>query len=517
MTLRTRILGLVALIGAVWSNPARSEEKAPPPAAANPAVTANDDFGLDLYRQLAKENAGKNLFFSPYSMSVALAMTAEGARGETALQMGKTLRFPASLRRAAEATPWDMTALHTGMASLMERFNVKPVPKETRERIVRLRAELKEADDQAKALVKAEKYAEAEREALKAHRLAAELNRLLEQVDQYELRSANALWGEKTYPFRTSYIDTVRTYYRTGSGIFPLDFIGDKEGSRKQINSWVEEQTNNRIKDLLPDGSVTPLTRLVLTNAVYFKGQWSDPFDARATRDEPFLLGDGKKTSVPLMGGHLKKVSYAACNGDGTAFDSPVEIGVDVGEKYDKYYPDKKGFQLLELPYKGGDLAMVVIVPGSEDGLPALEKLLTSANLKAWMGKLQQRATEAYLPRFKLETDYQMKPTLQKLGMVRAFVAPGKADGAQFDGMCESKDPGHKLYITRVLHKAFVEVNEKGTEAAAATAVLLEKKEARETRPFVPMVRADRPFVFLIRDRKTGCVLFLGRVTNPRA
>jgi serine protease inhibitor len=211
-----------------------------------------------------------------------------------------------------------------------------------------------------------------------------------------------------------------------------------------------------------------------------------------------------------------KKLSYAACNADGTIFDSPDRIPFT--EKNDKYYPDKNGFQLLELPYKGGDLAMVVIVPRSEDGLPALEKLLTSANLKAWTGKLRQRTTNAFLPRFKLETDYKLKPVLEKLGMVRAFVKPTEPEGAEFDGMSESKDPREKLYISKVLHKAFVEVNEKGTEAAAATAVIMAMAgSVPTTRPFIPTVRADRPFVFLIRDRKTGCVLFLGRVTNPKA
>jgi serpin B len=158
-----------------------------------------------------------------------------------------------------------------------------------------------------------------------------------------------------------------------------------------------------------------------------------------------------------------------------------------------------------------------VIVPRSEDGLPALEKLLTRANLRAWTDRLQQRPTNVFLPRFKLETDYKMKPALQKLGMVRAFIEPQLPDGAQFDGMCASKDPDLRLYISAVLHKAFVEVNEKGTEAAAATAVLMAVGTGvPSSRPFVPTVRADRPFVFLIRDRKTGCVLFLGRVTNPK-
>jgi serine protease inhibitor len=162
---------------------------------------------------------------------------------------------------------------------------------------------------------------------------------------------------------------------------------------------------------------------------------------------------------------------------------------------------------------------MVIVLPRAEDGLPALEKLLAEDNLPTWVSKLNQRVVEVFVPRFKLETDYQMTKTLKALGMVRAFNDPGRPDGAQFDGMSVSKAPGERLFISAVMHKAFVEVNEKGTEAAAATAVAL-KKEAKEdaprARPFTPVFRADRPFVFLIRDRKTGTILFLGRVLNPK-
>jgi serine protease inhibitor len=490
----------------------------PVKAPVNPAVTANDDFAVDLYRQIVKENAGKNVFFSPYSMSVALAMTAEGARGETALQMGQVLRYPAELRRPAapgETTPWDLTGIHRGMATLIERFNAaKPVPKEVLEKIARLREQLKEANAKADELQKARKFIEAQEAAQKSQKLAGELNKLLAQVDQYELRVANALWAEKTYPFQNSYLETIRTHYGTGAA-FPVDFVHDFEGVRQRINGWVEEQTRNRIKNLIPPKAVDENTRLVLTNAIHFKGEWADPFDSRLTKEQPFFLARGTSL-VPLMHAQgVKSVRYAAFNSDGTPFDTPPRISFN--DKEEKFYPDRKGFVALEIPYKGDELAMVVLVPRAEDGLASLEKLLTSGNLRTWMGKLQQRAANVFLPRFKLETDYKMGPTLQSLGMVRAFVDPREPNGAQFDGMSLSRNPANKLYITKVLHKAFVEVNEKGTEAAAATAVIMARPtSAVSTRPFVPTVRADRPFVFLIRDRKTGCVLFLGRVIDPK-
>jgi serine protease inhibitor len=182
-----------------------------------------------------------------------------------------------------------------------------------------------------------------------------------------------------------------------------------------------------------------------------------------------------------------------------------------------KVYPDERGFQLLELPYKGDEVSMLVIVPRSADGLAALEKKLTSADLKTWIDKLKKRTVIVNLPKFKLETKYTMEKTLQDMGMKRAFKDPRLADGAQFDGMSESEDPEQKLYITKVLHKAFVEVNEKGTEAAAATAVIMaQPTSAPVFVPFTPTFRADRPFLFLIRDVKTGSLLFLGRMTNPK-
>ena len=198
-------------------------------------------------------------------------------------------------------------------------------------------------------------------------------------------------------------------------------------------------------------------------------------------------------------------------------FDTPAQV--EEGTKgAEGLYPGPDGFELLELPYKGGELAMVVILPRSASGLPALEKRLGWANLQAWLGKLRQRPVEVFLPKFKLEASFDLNEGLKALGMKRAFRPPTEGDGAQFEGMSKARDPQHKLYVSQVLHKAFVEVAEKGTEAAAATAVLFKEKAEKDRKmvPFTPTFRADRPFAFLIRDRRCGAVLFLGCLLRPK-
>ncbi len=380
------------------------------------------------------------------------------------MQMGKVLCFPAAARNSggeAESLPWNMSLIHAGIAALNERYTPK--------------------------------------------------------VDLYELRVANALWAEKTYPFAPDYLATIHRFYKTG-GAFPAEFRSNSEAERKRINAWVAEQTNQRIRDLMPAGSIDAMTRLVLTNAIYFKGEWSQPFDAKETKDEDFTLATGEKVRVPMMHKYgLEESRYGAFNGDGSPFATPRTIsrGRPTEEKKN-LYPGKDGFLMAELPYKGGDLAIVAIVPQSADGLAALEEKLTSKNLAAWIGKLDGREVNVDLPRFKLETEYKMNDTLKELGMVRAFEVPSPAGGAQFDGISASQDPANKLYIAYVAHKAFVDVNEKGTEAAAATGVAMARAAVLAAVPFIPTFRADRPFVFAIRDVKTGTILFLGRLTNPK-
>ena len=538
----TRILLLVGLVlpaaavGTVTGKVAPAPAPRPTAAQVRLATQANNDFAFDLYSQLAKQNAGKNLFFSPYSMSSALAMTAEGARGETAMEMGKALRFPQAARQTgddAKEMPWRMSLIHTGMAAINARLTGaanRPGLKAIRLEIEKFRGVLKSLNDKAAALREQRQWRQANDVARASQKVAADLNRLLLHVDQYEIRVANSLWGEKTYPFRDAYVKTISRYYKT-DGVFAVDFKNDPEGNRKRINAWVEDRTNRRIKDLLKPLTVNRMTRLVLTNAIYFKGQWAEPFEQRMTKPRDFTLADGKKRKIAMMNtNYLGRVRYAAFNADGSFFETPRWIEVRGGPggpppppkpktKSKPRYPDKDGLAAIELPYKGGVLSMVVIAPNRPDGLADVEKTLTAKMLAAWVGKLARRTVNVFLPKFRLETDYSMKPTLQALGMVRAFEDPrDPTRGAQFGGMTDSRDPLRQLYITHVVHKAFVDVNEKGTEAAAATAVDVAPGEAPVMRvPFIPTFKADRPFLFLIRDRQTGCVLFLGRVTKPAA
>ena len=492
-------------------------------AAAGPdaAVRANTEFAFDLYAQLAEEQAGKNLFFSPFSVSSALAMVTEGARGETALQMGKVLRYPESLASDDRDLPWTMDPLHAGMAALNTRFNGGEDPK----KVVAIKAQIAAVEEQLAITEKAAESARGDRKWKVWHEhnerqrnLSAELTRLRGQIDQYELNVANALWGEKSYPFKQEYFDKVRKYYQTG-GVFPVDFRGEPEAVRGRINAWVEELTKERIKDLIPRGAVDRLTRLVLVNAIYFKGDWSVPFEAKRTRELDFTLADGSKVKRLIMNANsLEVAKFAAFNADGSFFKTPTRIqrGAAVATA-----PAGDGFSILELPYKGEELSMVLIAPGNPRKFEALEEMLTPAKLERWLSELQSRKVHVFMPKFKVETAYTLgdadQPgTLQKLGMTRAFVDPRLPSGAVFDGMSQAQSPTEKLYISKVLHKAFVEVNEEGTEAAAATAVLMPKATSVPTTlPFIPTFKADRPFVYLIRDRVTGSILFMGRMMDP--
>jgi serine protease inhibitor len=481
-------------------------------ADANYAVTANNDLAFDLYGQLARKKSDGSLFFSPYSISNALVMVAEGARKQTADEMGKVLRFPRETRRSgadAAERPWDLGMIHPGLAALNKQFEAanRPAPKDVLDRLVSLRKDLKVANEAARR-ERNQKAAE------QAHRIANEINQLQAKIDRYELRVANALWGEKSYPFKQAYLDTIRKYY--GASAIPVDFRNDFEAARKRINAWVEERTRDRIKNLIPAGALDKYTTLVVANAIYFKGQWSTPFEAKETKPQAFTLADGTKVKTPTMYHAFGNAArYGAFNKDGTFFNTPRRVSRL--KETEAVYPDANGFEMVELPYKGNEVSMVVIAPRSAGGLPALEKLLNGRTLQACLGKLQERGVYVFLPKFKMESSFNLNDALKELGMTRAFRDPREKNGAQFDGMSDTSDAMEKLYISKVLHKAFVEVNEKGTEAAAATAVMLPKAEAAPaTVPVTPTFRADKPFVFLIRDQKTGAVLFLGRVLNPK-
>lgn len=307
-------------------------------------------------------------------------------------------------------------------------------------------------------------------------RLIARINGAGAEKRAYQLSTANALWGQAGYPWRPEFAALLQKHY--GAGFVETDFKADPEAARAQINKWVEKETRERIKDLIGPGILTPLTRLVLTNAIYFKADWLTKFKKEATTDQPFHRADGTTAPVPLMSQQARFP-----------------------------YAEADGAQVLELPYLRNELSMVVVLPGKPDGLPALEAALSADKLAGWRAAARPTITRVFLPRFKVESSLALNAPLKALGMGTAFDA-GRAD---FTGMHASPE---RLAITAVLHKAFVDVTEAGTEAAAATAVVVGRASAPIAED--PKVfRADRPFLFLIRENETGAVLFLGRYAGP--
>ena len=395
-------------------------------------VSGNSAFALDFYHRLSDDSDG-NLFFSPYSISAALAMTYAGAAGETAAQMADALHF--------DLVPGRLHTVFNGV----------------------------------------------DLELLKASR---------DGDDPPELNVANALWGQQGYQFRPEFLNTLAENY--GAGLSQLDFTQpeSRQKSAKIINGWVSEETNGKIPTIVRPshfGSCDPppedCTRLVLTNAIYFKGKWAEDyeFDEKDTEDDFFNLADGGTVKVPMM-----------------------------RQKRELRYAEGDNYQAVQLPYQGHRLAMIIFLPAVgkfDDFADRLDAKTLSGRGDGW----SERVVDLTMPRFKLEKSVDAKSALQQLGMIDAF-SPliGVAD---FSGMADfsslaSPDPG--LYIRDVLHKAFVEVNEKGTEAAAATAVIMAVPVSEPPTPLPPVVMdVDRPFIFLIRDTRTDAILFLGRVADP--
>jgi serpin B len=361
----------------------------------------NSTFAFDLY-QAIRDQSG-NLFFSPYSISAALAMTYAGARGNTERQMAETLHW---------VLPQDQ--LHPA-------FNA--------------------------------------------------LDLQLTSANGFTLTVANSIWGQNGYSFRKEFLDTLAKNY--GSGLGLLDFVDEakREQSRLIINLWVSDQTKGKIKDLIAQGILTRDTRLVLANAIYFKAEWQVPF-LNGTRNDTFTLLDGNQVTVPMM-----------------------------SRRTETRYAEGAGYQAVEIAYKGERMRMIVLLPAPGQ-FEAFEQALTSERIGAILQSLEPTDLQLLMPKFKYETSLSLAKTLMQMGMTDAFT-PGTAD---FSGM----DGTRNLYVSQVVHKAFVAVDEIGTEAAAATGVVV----GIVSMPVV--VKLDRPFVFIIRDAESGTILFAGRVLDPR-
>ena len=317
-------------------------------------------------------------------------------------------------------------------------------------------------------------------------RLQPAMGALLRQLNAphpaYELRVADALWAEKDASFQPGYVEVMQRDY--AADFRRVDFEHAPEAVRGTINQWVAQETNNRIENLIEPGVLTPATRLVLTNAIYFKGTWGKPFEKGATEDGAFHLAHGQEEKAPLM---HRTGSYL--------------------------YYDGGTFQELEMPYASAnpkdELAMVVLLPKETDGLPALEKQFTAAAEWEWLSKLEPAGKVILtLPRFRMTQQFELSGVLAAMGMPQAFT--GAAD---FSGMTGKRE----FSISAAIHKAFVDVNEEGTEAAAATSTIMMATAMRMPQPEPPPIvfRADHPFLFLIRDTGTGEILFLGRVEDP--
>jgi serpin B len=339
----------------------------------------NNAFAFDLYQSLRSENG--NLAYSPFSISLALAMTSAGARGETEAQMTQAMHF-------------------------------------------------------------------------------------------LQLNVANAVWTEQTLPLQSDFLDTLALHY--GAGIHQSDFINQPNAVKDEINSWVSDETQEKIKDLLSENAIGPFTRMVLVNAIYFKADWLNQFDSNSTADAPFHLLDGSQVQAPLMNKGMT-LPYAA--GD--------------------------GWQMAELPYAGGTAAMDILVP-DEGRFEEIEASLNAEAVSAMWSGLQPTSVAFALPKFKVESSFKLDDSLAALGMPNAF----DPDLADFSGITGHND----LFIGAVVHKAFVAVDEEGTEAAAATAVIMELSMAPM---FDVTLTVDRPFLYIIRDLQSGQILFMGRVLNP--
>ncbi|KAM5167148.1 serpin B6-like [Callospermophilus lateralis] len=378
----------------------------------DPLLEANGTFALNLLKTLG-EDSSKNVFYSPISISSALAMVLLGAKGTTAVQMAQVL----SLNKSSSSGDGDV---HRGFQSLLTEVNKTDA--------------------------------------------------------QYLLRTANRLFGEKSYDFLSSFKDSCQKFYQ--AEMEDLDFLNATEESRNHINTWVAKKTEDKITELLSPGSLNTNTKLVLVNAIYFKGNWDKQFDKELTQERPFKVSKNEEKPVQMM------------------FQKSTFKMTYIGEIFTK---------ILVLPYVSEELNMIIMLPDEHIDLKTVEKELTYEKYIEWTSPdlMDEEEVEVFLPRFKLQENYDLEEVLRSLGMTDAF-DEARAD---FSGMSSRRD----LHLSKVVHKSFVEVNEEGTEAAAATAAIMMMRCMRFTARFC----ADHPFLFFIQHSRTRGILFCGRVSSP--
>ncbi|XP_061613412.1 leukocyte elastase inhibitor-like isoform X1 [Phyllopteryx taeniolatus] len=415
-------------------------------ASSTTVSTANTNFCLDLLKRLSDNDKAANVFFSPFSISSALAMVMLGSGGNTAAQMSKVLRFTEP-EPQPQPQPMQMQ-MHQQVQSTLPLFLQKGL-------------KTQDQDDVHANFAK----------------VLAELNN---PGALYALSVANRLYGEQSYQFVQDFLAATRKHYK--AELETVDFINNHDAARVNINQWVEKETQGKIKDVLAEGVLDSMIRLVLVNAIYFKGNWNKKFNESATRDAQFRLNKNATKPVKMM--HQKA-------------------------KFPLTFIAEVNCQILEMPYKGKDLSMLIFLPNDiEDGSTGLNKIeqnLTYNNFVEWTrpDMMDEVEVQVGLPRFKMEEKYDMKNVLISMGMVDAF----DVTRSDFSGM----SPGNDLVLSKVFHKAFVEVNEEGTEAAAATVSLMLLRCSLPTPSFI----ADHPFIFFIRHNPSMTVLFAGRYCSP--
>ncbi|XP_044861231.1 serpin B4-like [Mauremys mutica] len=412
---------------------------------------ATTKFCLDFFKVLNEDRPSENIIHSPLSISAALGMVLLGARGNTATQMETVLNFTELRENENPGTGSSSEATRSDDNSVSSRRlplpPQRPVP-----------------DDQCD--IPGGIHSQ-------FHDIFSAINK---PTTSYELANANRLYGEQTFQFLQQYLSCIQKLYQ--AELKPSDFLNAAEETREQINLWVETFTKGKIKDLFAPGTLSTDTVLVLVNAVYFKGQWEVEFKKENTKERPFQINETTSKPVQMM---YQKGKYK----------------IATIEEHD--------CQVLELPYIGGDLSMYILLPKDYMGLTQLEKELTYEKLTTWNSPdhLKEDEVEVSLPQFKIETSAQLKQYLEALGMTDVF-RPGVAD---LSGM--AKEGG--LFVSQVVHKAYIEVNEEGTVAAAATG-----DEVTTTSAGIPVqFVADHPFLFFIRHQKTKCILFYGRFSSP--
>ncbi|HNW68895.1 MAG TPA: serpin family protein [Bacteroidales bacterium] len=370
-------------------------------------ITENNNlFALDLYKKIGNNQA--NLFYSPYSISTALAMTYAGAKGKTENEMAMVMHFPAN-----------NAEFYTKYNDVLKNINA------------------------------------------------------LNNGSTVNIYTVNSIWAQKDFKFRDEFMGILKNSFNSSVNL--VDFIKETENSRIQINKWVETQTNEKIKELIKPGLIDYLTRMVLVNAIYFKADWQTTFDKQQTQKMDFRMDETNAVSCDFM----------------------------FAEQEFKFYENEDGLKAIEIPYSSGKMSMLIILPKDNAGFSTLKKEINPDFYKKVNSALVSKKVKLYLPKFKIISEFELSDMLKQMGMPEAF-----SDRADFSGMTGTKD----LKISKVIHKAFVEVNETGTEAAAATAVVMRVK-SMPVAP--PEFRADHPFMFIIKENTDNSILFAGNIYNP--